>query len=79
MQYVLLLPSLEQCLHRVATRVGHGFDDAAATEKMHREFARADVDVRHVVLDPPDGVDAVADVLDAGIRAGRFRHEVSVR
>jgi hypothetical protein len=77
LHYVVLLPSLERCLHGVATRVGHGFDDVAATEKMHGEFARADVDARHVLTDPPDGVDAVAELIAAGIRRGAFRHEVS--
>jgi len=77
LDYVVLLPSLERCLHRVATRVGHGFDDPAATEKMHSEFTGATVDARHVVTDPPDGVDAVADLLAGGLEAGTFRHEVT--
>ena len=72
LHYVLLLPSVERCLERVATRVDHDFDDPAATRKMHGEFAGAEIDPRHVVADPPDGVDAVADLVAAGLDAGRF-------
>jgi predicted kinase len=39
--YVVLLPSVEACVERVATRVGHGFTDEAETRHMHREFVRA--------------------------------------
>jgi cytidylate kinase len=77
LDYIVLLPSLDRCLHRVATRVGHGFDDPGATAKMHAEFTGAMVDPRHVVADPPDGVVAVADRVTRGIRAGTFRHEVA--
>jgi hypothetical protein len=51
---LVVLPSLERCVGRVATRQGHGFTDEGATCKMHGEFARAAVDRRHVLLDPPD-------------------------
>ena len=44
LQYVVLMPSVEACVERVATRVGHGFTDEAATRKMHHEFAAAAVD-----------------------------------
>jgi hypothetical protein len=37
--YVVLLPSEEVCLARVAGRTGHGFTDPDATRRMHREFA----------------------------------------
>jgi cytidylate kinase len=66
LDYVILLPSVERCIERVATREGHGFTDEAATRKMHHEFASATVDARHVFVDPPDGLDDLADaVLDA--------------
>ena len=76
LHYVILLPSLDRVRHRVATRVGHGFADDAATAKMHGEFARAEIDPRHVLADPPEGVDAVASLIEAGIADGRFAHEV---
>lgn len=64
LHYVVLLPPMDRCVDRVATRVGHGFADAAATRKMHQDFSAAAIDERHVLRDPPDGPDAVAaDVL----------------
>lgn len=61
LDYVVLMPPVELCVERVATRRGHGFTDEAATRKMHSEFARSDIDARHVVVDPPERPDAVAD------------------
>lgn len=61
LHYVVLLPSVERCVERVSTRTGHGFTDEGATRKMHREFADADVDRRHVFSDPMDDVGGVAD------------------
>lgn len=55
LHYAVLLPPLERCLERVATRTGHGFTDAAAARHMHEDFARADVDPRHVLTGSPDG------------------------
>jgi Fe-S cluster assembly ATPase SufC len=75
-QYVLLLPTLDHCLTRVATRADHQFDDPAATRKMHAEFAGAEIDARHV-LDPPEGVDAVTDLIVAGIAEGRYLHSAT--
>src|SRR5207244_9144575 len=53
LDYVVLLPSVERCVERVGTREDHGFTDEGATRKMHREFARADVEARYVLVDPP--------------------------
>jgi cytidylate kinase len=80
LDYVVLLPALARCLHRVATRPGHGFSDAPATRTMHRGFAQADVDARHVLVDPPDGVDAVADLVTAARARGdlAYRHDGAV-
>ena len=58
--YVVLLPPVQTCVARVRSRLDHGFDDEAATRKMHAEFAAAAVEARHVVPDPPDDVTAVA-------------------
>ena len=38
LSYVIVLPDVDQCVARVATREGHGFADLAATRKMHAEF-----------------------------------------
>jgi len=61
--YLILLPPVEQCVERVATRSGHGFTDEAATRKMHHEFASADVEERHVIRDPPAGPQDVAEMI----------------
>lgn len=53
LDYAVLLPDVETCLHRVATRAGHDFADAAATRHMHRQFAAAHLDARHVITDAP--------------------------
>ena len=76
LDYVVLLPSLDTCLHRVDTRLEHAFRDEAATRKMHDEFARAELDARYVVHDPPDDPNEVADVIDARRAAGTLTYEV---
>ena len=43
LSYVILLPSVEWCVNRVATRSGHAFKDEASTRHMHGEFAQADM------------------------------------
>jgi cytidylate kinase len=71
--YVVLLPPLDVCLARVAGRVGHGFADPAATRHMHAEFARADVDPRHVVDGGETDAEGVAAVVLARVRDGSVR------
>lgn len=61
--YVILLPTVDVCLDRVATRPDHAFDDPAATRKMHDDFMRAEIDDRHVIVDPPDDANDVADLV----------------
>src|SRR5262249_37769253 len=46
--YALLLPSLDVCLHRLQTRIGHGFTDLGAAEHMWREFQDASIDARYL-------------------------------
>lgn len=77
LHYVVLLPSVERCVARVATRQGHGFTDDAAARKMHDEFSRADVDGRHVLVDPPDDVEAVADWIVEAVEAGMLLYQTS--
>jgi dephospho-CoA kinase len=68
--YIVLLPSIERCVERVGTRQGHGFTDEAATRKMHDQFARADIDRRHVLADSPDDPEALADRIVAALASG---------
>ena len=70
LHYLVLLPSLERCIRGVATRTGHGFTDEEATAKMHREFSTAAVEERHVIADPPEGAEAVADVIAGEVDSG---------
>lgn len=74
--YALLLPSADECARRVIGRVGHSFDDDAATRHMHHQFATADVADRHVFVDPPGRPEAVAQAVLAAVTAGRLRFEV---
>jgi hypothetical protein len=73
--YVVLLPSEETCLHRVAGRTGHGFTDADATRRMHRQFAGADVDPRHVLAGPEGSPSDVAATVRERWDRGALRFE----
>jgi predicted ABC-type ATPase len=73
LDYVILLPSVERCVERVASRNGHGFTDEPATRHMHDQFARAEIDPRHVLREP-DGVDDLTDVIVEGFERGSFEH-----
>lgn len=73
LDYVVLLPSAARCVERVATRRGHGFTDEAATRHMHREFASASIDPRHVLGDPFEGARPVADLIQRAQAAGALR------
>jgi predicted ABC-type ATPase len=69
--YLVLLPSVERCVARVGTRIGHGFGDEGATRAMHRQFVEAAIDPRHLLLEPPDDpkqvVDSAISALDRGL------------
>ncbi len=74
LDYVVLLPSVERCVERVATRESHGFTDEPATRKMHDEFVHAVIDERHVLIDPPDVADATADAICSLRADGRLTY-----
>ncbi|HEX3839794.1 MAG TPA: AAA family ATPase [Acidimicrobiales bacterium] len=74
LDYVVLMPPMETCVERVATRVDHGFTDEAATRQMHREFASADIEARHVLNTPPDRVEDVVRVVLSAREAGSLRY-----
>lgn len=76
-EYVVLLPSLERCIEGVATRAGHGFTDEDATRHMYRQFARAAIDRRHVLVDPPEKPDGVADRIVPALEEGSFTYRIS--
>lgn len=60
LEYAVLLPPLELCLERVATRHGHGFTDLEAARHMHAGFAEAEVAAGHVVQSASDSPQEVA-------------------
>ena len=76
LDYVVLLPSVETCVQRVAARGGHGFNDEAATRKMHAEFARSVVADRHVLHDPPGDATAVAELVASARERGDLSHRI---
>jgi cytidylate kinase len=76
LDYVVLLPSVETCVQRVATRRDHGFTDEAATRKMHAEFVRRAVVDRHVLRHPAGEAAAVAALVESARDAGEFAYAV---
>jgi len=70
LHYAVLMPSLERCLERVATRPGHGFTDPDATRQMHEAFTTAGAEERHLLRDPlGEPGQVAAEILDR-FRAG---------
>ena len=77
LDYVVLLPPLETCISRVNTRSNHGFRDPRATQQMHEQFAHADIDSRHVIIDTSPEASLIAlDVVDAQA-TGRLRYAIA--
>jgi cytidylate kinase len=58
--YAVLLPSVDACVRRVATRVGHGFSDEAAARSMHEQFVTHRPADSHVIDDGSSNPDAIA-------------------
>jgi len=75
LHYVVLMPSVHDCVERVMTRRDHGFADESATRQMHDHFARAEIDARHVLVDPPDDANDVAAEVLARFRDGSLVYE----
>jgi cytidylate kinase len=72
--YVVLLPPLAVCLGRVRSREGHGFTDRDAAEHMWHEFARCEIDRRHVVSEHDQEPATMAGQLVQRINDGSMRH-----
>lgn len=67
LDYVILLPSVERCVERVQSRQNHGFNDEAAARSMHKQFSEAEIPSRHVLHEPPEHPDEVADLLSSAL------------
>jgi hypothetical protein len=75
LQYLILLPSVEDCVERVTTRQGHGFADEPATRKMHDEFSRAEIAERHVLRDRRGTPEAIADEVVTRFETGSITYQ----
>ena len=78
LHYVVLLPSEQACLDRVAARVGHGFTDLAATRHMYADFARAPLEARHRIA-LAAGPEAIAEEIRQRLAAGSLSHPAGSR
>jgi cytidylate kinase len=76
LHYAVLMPSIETCVKRVATRVDHGFTDEAATRHMFGEFASAAIEPRHVLTEPPDHLDGVVRQVLSDFEEGLLLYRV---
>jgi gluconate kinase len=77
LDYVVLMPPVATCIERVDTRRNHGFRDQAATRHMHREFASAEIERRHVLDTPATGeVEEVVSAILSAIEAGSLRYRI---
>jgi cytidylate kinase len=75
--YAILLPSAERCVERISNRQEHGFTDPHATRQMHRQFADATIDRRHLLIDPPDDPDHVATLIVDALERGLLTYRSS--
>jgi hypothetical protein len=70
LHYAVILPPVTTCVDRVAARAGHGFTSVDATRAMHRDFAQAPLDARHLITHgeaaPKDVARQIVDRLSAG-------------
>ena len=75
LHYVILLPPVDICVERVATRLDHAFADEGATRHMHEEFVSADIEPRHVLDAPPDDVEDVVRAVLSALEAGSLVYQ----
>ncbi len=75
LHYVILLPDVEQCLHRVATRRGHRFDDEAATRSMHQQFEDSAMAAEYVLRSSSDDPQEVATEVLTRFESGRIAYQ----
>jgi energy-coupling factor transporter ATP-binding protein EcfA2 len=54
LHYAVLLPPQPMCLQRISSRTGHGFTDLDAARHMYTDFAKADLDRRHILTGTDD-------------------------
>jgi cytidylate kinase len=74
LDYVVLLPPVEVCQRRVATRLAHGFTDQDATSHMHQQFAQSDIRSRHLLADTDGSPGDIAAIIHAARVRGELRY-----
>ncbi len=74
LHYAVLLPPVQECVARVASRTGHGFSDEAATRQMHAQFAAAHIAGRHLLTDPATSAEETAREIHQRIGMGELRY-----
>lgn len=74
--YAVLLPTLDVCQQRVATRGGTCFTDLAAAASMHRHFSAAELEERHLFRDQGSTPVETADSIRDALRSGTLRRSL---
>lgn len=59
LHYAVLMPSVERCVQNVAARDGHA-DHEVGTRYMYEQFQQAHIDMRHLLIDPPESPEDMA-------------------
>jgi hypothetical protein len=60
-----------------SNRQEHGFADPDAARQMHRQFAEAVIERRHLLIDPPDDPDQVATLIVVALKRGLLTYPSS--
>lgn len=71
--FVVVLPSIEICLHRIRTRVGHEFDDEPAARSLHEQFVTETIDERHLLDSSSLTAEQTADEITTRRLTGSLR------
>ncbi len=72
--YVILMPPLDVCLARVLGRRAHGFTDESATRRLHRDFANAKIDARHIIDPATESPGETAELVLNARRSGALAY-----
>jgi len=71
--YAVVLPKVDACLHRIRTRLGHEFHDEDAARSLHEQFATGQLDARHVIDSTDQSAEEIANSIEARRDAGSLR------
>lgn len=73
LHYIVLLPPEQLCVSRVQSRIGHGFTDLDATRHMYQQFIEAEIDERHLLVNPPTDPERTATAVHDRMVSGSLR------